>query len=71
MSGVLHPAIYQAADALRARTEEHRKVIIVISDDEVDEQRPVHSYTLDQRFRSAWIQWKFVCGLMNGRLRDP
>src|SRR5262245_27536273 len=43
-SRVLHSAIYEAATALRRRSRERRKVVIVISDDKVDEQRPVHSY---------------------------
>jgi len=49
-SRVLHSAIYQAAAALRDRAKERRKVIIVISDDVVDEQRPVHSYSQNKDF---------------------
>ena len=43
-SRVLHSAIYEAAAALRGRSRERRKVLIVISDDRVDEQRPAHPY---------------------------
>jgi hypothetical protein len=46
----LHSAIYEAAAALRDRSRARRKVLIVISDDRVDEQRPVHPYAQNKDF---------------------
>jgi VWFA-related protein len=49
-SRVLHSAVYEAAAALRERSRDRRKVLIVISDDKVDEQRPRHSYPQNKDF---------------------
>ncbi len=49
-SRVLHSAIRRAAVTLRTRAPEQRKVIIVISDDQVDEQRAVYSFASNKDF---------------------